>query len=174
MTKAPRTPRRASCKLIGAYRNGGREWRPKGQPEEVKVHDLIDRELGKAVPCGVYDLAANAGWVSVGVDQDTAVFAVHTLRRWRWQMGRHSYPNAKRLLITGDGSGSNSSRSRLWKFESQKLADAMGLGISVCHFPRGTSKWNKIEHRMFCHITENWRGQPPTSLRSGSRRHHPQ
>ncbi|MDD9996799.1 MAG: ISAzo13 family transposase [Rhodospirillaceae bacterium] len=149
--------------LIGRYRNGGREWRPKGQPEEVKVHDFIDRELGKAIPYGVYDLTANAGWVSVGVDHDTAEFAVHTLRRWWWQMGHPTYPNAKRLLITADGGGSNSSRSRLWKFELQKLADALGLGISVCHFPPGTSKWNKIEHRMFCHITENWRGRPLVS-----------
>ena len=149
--------------LFGAYRNAGREWRPKGQPEEVKVHDFIDRELGKAIPYGVYDLTANAGWVSVGVDHDTAEFAVHTLRRWWWQMGHHTCPNAKRLLITADGGGSNSSRSRLWKFELQKLADALGLGISVCHFPPGTSKWNKIEHRMFCHITEHWRGRPLVS-----------
>ena len=149
--------------LIGAYRNAGREWRPKGQPEEVKVHDFIDRELGKAIPYGVYDLTANAGWVSVGVDHDTAEFAVHTVRRWWRQMGRHTYPDAKRLLITADGGGSNSSRSRLWKVELQKLADALGLCISVCHFPPGTSKWNKIEHRMFCHITENWRGRPLVS-----------
>ena len=149
--------------LIGAYRNAGREWRPKGRPEEVKVHDFIDRELGKAIPYGVYDLTANAGWVSVGVDHDTAQFAVHTLRRWWRQMGRHTYPDAKRLLITADGGGSNSSRSRLWKFELQKLADALGLCISVSHFPPGTSKWNKIEHRMFCHITENWRGRPLVS-----------
>ena len=149
--------------LIGAYRNGGREWRPKGQPEEVKVHDFIDRELGKAIPYGVYDLTANAGWVSVGVDHDTAEFAVQTLRPWWWQMGRHTYPDAKRVLITADGGGSNSSRSRLWKFELQRLADALGLDISVCHFPPGTSKWNKIEHRMFCHITENWRGRPLVS-----------
>ena len=149
--------------LIGAYRNAGREWCPKGQPEEVKVHDFIDRELGKAIPYGVYDLTANAGWVSVGVDHDTAEFAVHTVRRWWRQMGRHTYPDAKRLLITADGGGSNSSRSRLWKFELQKLADALGLCISVSHFPPGTSKWNKIEHRMFCHITENWRGRPLVS-----------
>ena len=149
--------------LIGPYRNGGREWRPKGQPEEVKVHDFIDREFGKAIPYGVYDLTANAGWVSVGVDQDTAEFAVETVRRWWRQMGRHTYPDAKRLLITADGGGSNSSRSRLWKFELQKLADALGLCISVSHFPPGTSKWNKIEHRMFCHITENWRGRPLVS-----------
>ena len=149
--------------LIGRYRNAGREWRPKGRPEEVKVHDFIDRELGKAIPYGVYDLTANAGWVSVGVDHDTAEFAVQTLRRWWWQMGRHTYPDAKRLLITADGGGSNSSRSRLWKFELQRLADALGLCISVSHFPPGTSKWNKIEHRMFCHITENWRGRPLVS-----------
>ena len=149
--------------LIGPYRNAGREWRPKGQPEQVKVHDFIDRELGKAIPYGVYDLTANAGWVSVGVDHDTAEFAVHTVRRWWRQMGRHTYPDAKRLLITADGGGSNSSRSRLWKFELQKLADALGLCISVSHFPPGTSKWNKIEHRMFCHITENWRGRPLVS-----------
>ncbi len=146
--------------LIGRYRNGGREWRPKGRPDEVKVHDFIDRELGKAIPHGVYDLTANAGWVSVGVDHDTAEFAVATLRRWWRQMGRRAHPDARRLLVTADGGGSNGSRSRLWKFELQELADALGLRISVCHFPPGTSKWNKIEHRMFCHITENWRGQP--------------
>ena len=149
--------------LIGPYRNAGREWRAKGQPEKVKVHDFIDRELGKAIPYGVYDLTANAGWVSVGVDHDTAEFAVHTLLRWWRQMGRHTYPDATRLLITADGGGSNSSRSRLWKFELQRLADALGLCISVSHFPPGTSKWNKIEHRMFCHITENWRGRPLVS-----------
>ena len=149
--------------LIGPYRNAGREWRAKGQPEKVKVHDFIDPELGKAIPYGVYDLTANAGWVSVGVDHDTAEFAVHTLLRWWRQMGRHTYPDATRLLITADGGGSNSSRSRLWKFELQRLADALGLCISVSHFPPGTSKWNKIEHRMFCHITENWRGRPLVS-----------
>ena len=149
--------------LVGPYRNGGREWRPQGRPEEVKVHDFIDRELGKAIPYGVYDLTANAGWVGVGVDHDTAEFAVATLRRWWRQMGRHAYPDARRLLITADGGGSNGSRSRLWKFELQKLADALGLRISVCHFPPGTSKWNKIEHRMFCHITQNWRGRPLVS-----------
>ena len=149
--------------LVGPYRNGGREWRPKGRPEEVKVHDFIDRELGKAIPYGVYDMTANAGWVSVGVDHDTAEFAVETVRRWWRQMGRRAYPEARRLLITADGGGSNGSRGRLWKFELQKLADALGLRISVCHFPPGTSKWNKIEHRMFCHITENWRGRPLVS-----------
>lgn len=149
--------------LIGPYRNGGREWCPKGRPKEVKVHDFIDRELGKAIPYGVNDLTANAGWVSVGVDHDTAEFAVETVRRWWRQMGRHTYPDAKRLLVTADGGGSNSRRSRRWKFELQKLADALGLCISVFHFPPGTSKWNKIEHRMLCHITENWRGQPLVS-----------
>ena len=149
--------------LVGPYRNGGREWRPKGQPEEVRVHDFIDRDLGKAIPYGVYDLTANAGWVSVGVDHDTAEFAVATLHRWWRHMGRHAYPDARRLLITADGGGSNGSRSRLWKFELQKLADALGLRISVCHFPPGTSKWNKIEHRMFSHITQNWRGRPLVS-----------
>ena len=149
--------------LIGRYRNGGREWRPKGRPEAVRVHDFIDPELGKAIPYGVYDLTANTGWVSVGVDHDTAEFAVETVRRWWLRMGRPAYPAATRLLLTADGGGSNSSRSRLWKFELQKLADALGLRISVCHFPPGTSKWNKIEHRMFCHITENWRGRPLVS-----------
>ncbi len=149
--------------LVGPYRNAGREWRPKGQPEEVRVHDFIDRELGKAIPYGVYDLTANAGWVSVGVDHDTAEFAVQTLRCWWRQMGRYTYPDAKRMLITADGGGSNGSRSRLWKFELQKLADALGLCISVSHFPPGTRKWNKIEHRMFCHITENRRGRPLVS-----------
>ena len=149
--------------LIGPYRNGGREWRPKGRPDAVKVHDFIDRDLGKAIPYGVYDLTANAGWVGVGVDHDTAEFAVATLRRWWRQMGRHAHPGARRLLITADGGGSNGSRSRLWKFELQKLADALGLCVSVCHFPPGTSKWNKIEHRMFCHITQNWRGRPLVS-----------
>ena len=146
--------------LVGSYRNGGREWRPKGQPEEVKVHDFPDKERGKAIPYGVYDLAANAGWVSVGADHDTSEFAVETLRRWWRKMGASAYPRAERLLITCDGGGSNGSRSRLWKLELQGLADELRLRISVCHFPPGTSKWNKIEHRMFCHITQNWRGRP--------------
>ena len=149
--------------LVGPYRNGGREWRPKGQPEEVRVHDFIDRDLGKAIPYGVYDLTANAGWVSVGVDHDTAAFAVETLRRWWRQMGRRAHPDARRLLVTADGGGSNGSRSRLWKPELQNLADELGLRVSVCHFPPGTSKWNKIEHRMFCHVTQNWRGRPLVS-----------
>ena len=149
--------------LIGQFRNGGREWRPQGDPERVKVHDFIDRELGKAIPYGVYDVTRDSGWVSVGEDHDTPAFAVETLRRWWRRMGRAAYPAAKRLLITADGGGSNSSRSRLWKAELQKFADASGLCISVCHFPPGTSKWNKIEHRMFCHIAENWRGRPLVS-----------
>jgi hypothetical protein len=149
--------------LVGRYRNGGREWQPKGQPEEVKVHDFIDKGLGKAIPYGVYDLAADTGWVSVGVDHDTAEFAVETLRRWWQRMGSRVYPQARKLLITADGGGSNGTRCRLWKVELQRLADEIGLHISVCHFPPGTSKWNKIEHRMFCHITENWRGRPLVS-----------
>jgi transposase len=149
--------------LVGPFRNGGREWRPQGQPEAVKVHDFPDQELGKVIPYGVYDMASNRGWVSVGVDHDTAKFAVATLRRWWTHMGRLAYPRAKRLLITADGGGSNGSRNRLWKLELQRLANDIGLRISVCHFPPGTSKWNKIEHRMFCHITENWRGRPLVS-----------
>jgi transposase len=149
--------------LVGRYRNGGREWQPEGQPEEVRVHDFIDKGSGKVIPYGVYDMAANTGWVSVGVDHDTAEFAVESLRRWWRKMGSRVYPEAKRLLITADGGGSNGSRCRLWKVELQGLADETGLSISVCHFPPGTSKWNKIEHRLFCHITENWRGRPLVS-----------
>jgi hypothetical protein len=149
--------------LVGQYRNGGREWQPEGKPEKVKVHDFPDKGLGKAIPYGVYDMASNTGWVSVGVDHDTAEFAVETIRRWWDRMGSRVYPQAKRLLITADGGGSNGSRCRLWKVELQRLADEIGLSISVCHFPPGTSKWNKIEHRMFCHITENWRGRPLVS-----------
>ncbi len=149
--------------IVGQYRNGGREWHPKDAPVAVNMHDFPDPDLGKAVPYGVYDLTANAGWVSVGVDHDTATFAVETLRRWWRHMGRPLYPGARRLLITADGGGSNSSRNRLWKLELQKLADELGLTISVVHFPPGTSKWNKIEHRMSSHITQNWRGRPPIS-----------
>jgi hypothetical protein len=149
--------------LVGQYRNVGREWQPKGNPEKVKVHDFLDKELGKAIPYGVYDMATNTGWVSVGVDHDTAEFAVETIRRWWDRMGIRVYPQAKKLLITADGGGSNGSHSRLWKVELQRLADEIRLSISVCHFPPGTSKWNKIEHRMFCHITENWRGRPLVS-----------
>jgi transposase len=149
--------------LIGRFRNGGREWRPKGRPEEVKAHDFVEKDLGKAIPYGIYDPTANTGWVSVGVDHDTAEFAVETLRRWWRRMGVAVYPDATELLITADGGGSNGTRCRLWKWELQGLADEIGLRISVCHFPPGTSKWNKIEHRMFCHITENWRGRPLVS-----------
>ena len=149
--------------LIGQFRNGGGEWAPKGQPEPVEVYDFPDKELGKVIPYGVYDMATNTGWVSVGVDHDTAEFAVETIRRWWYHMGRTVYPRAQRVLITADGGGSNGSRNRLWKMELQKLADDIRLRISVCHFPPGTSKWNKIEHRMFCHITENWRGRPLVS-----------
>ena len=146
--------------LVGNYKNGGREWHPEGKPQDVKVHDFIDKKLGRAIPYGVYDLAANAGWVSVGTDHDTAAFAVATIRAWWKQVGRKRYPEAKRLLITADGGGSNGSRSRTWKFELQGLADELGLAIEVCHYPPGTSKWNKIEHRLFSQIAINWRGRP--------------
>jgi transposase len=146
--------------LVGAFKNGGREWHPKGRPEEVKVHDFVEPELGRAIPYGVYDLATNSGWVSVGVDHDTSTFAVETVRRWWNLMGRERYPNAERLLITADGGGSNGSRVRLWKLELQEFADELGIPISVSHFPPGTSKWNKIEHRLFSFITQNWRGKP--------------
>lgn len=148
--------------LVGDFKNGGREWQPKGQPEKVRVHDFEIREpdKGKVSPYGVYDVGRNVGWVSVGVDHDTAAFAVESIRRWwRW-MGGPSYPKAKRLLITADSGGSNGARVRLWKWELQQLADETGLEISVCHFPPGTSKWNKIEHRLFSFISQNWRGKP--------------
>jgi len=145
---------------IGDYRNGGREWRPKGQPELVQMHDFGKQ---KDVPYGVYDLGQNAGWVSVGTDHDTSAFAVESIRRWWSMMGREAYPYARQLLITADSGGSNGSRRRLWKLELQKLADETGLEISVCHFPPGTSKWNKIEHRLFSFITKNWRGKPLVS-----------
>jgi hypothetical protein len=150
--------------LVGDFKNGGREYQPKGQPEEVRTHDFMDKELGKAIPYGVYDMAANEGWVSVGIDHDTAYFATESLRRWWANMGSKVYPKAKELLVTADGGGSNGSRLRLWKVALQELANTIGLKIKVCHFPPGTSKWNKIEHRMFCHITENWRGRPLRSL----------
>jgi transposase len=146
--------------LIGRFKNNGREWHPRGIPEKVRVHDFIEKDLGKGIPYGIYDLTANEGWVSVGIDHDTAEFATETIRRWWHKMGTPEYPNAQELLVTADGGGSNGSRSRLWKVALQKLANDIGLKISVCHFPPGTSKWNKIEHRMFCHITENWRGRP--------------
>jgi transposase len=146
--------------LVGDFKNGGREWRPSGDAEKVRVHDFIDPKLGKAIPYGVYDLARNAGWVAVGVDHDTAAFAVNTIRRWWRGMGRGAYPRARSLLIMADSGGSNGSRLRLWKRELQKLADETGLTINVCHLPPGTSKWNKIEHRLFSFITKNWRGRP--------------
>jgi DNA-binding phage protein len=151
--------------LLGEFKNGGREWRPQGNPEKVRVHDFVIPELGRAAPYGVYDLACNTGWVSVGVDHDTASFAVETIRRWWYAMGQERYPRAERLLITADGGGSNGSRVRLWKLELQRLADETGLAIAVSHFPPGTSKWNKIEHRLFAFISKNWRGQPLTSLK---------
>ena len=146
--------------LVGDFKNGGREMRPKGQPEKVRVHDFVDPELGRATPYGIYDLGRNSGWVSVGMDHDTAEFAVETIRRWWFTMGRLAYSEATRLLITADAGGSNGSRLRLWKVELQKLANETGLRIAVCHFPPGTSKWNKIEHRLFSYITQNWRGKP--------------
>jgi hypothetical protein len=148
---------------LGDFKNNGAEWRPEGEPEEVRAKDFPDKRLGKAIPYGVYDLTCNLGWVSVGIDHDTARFAVETIRRWFVEMGQLSYPRAERLLITADGGGSNGHRNRLWKVALQELANETGLKISVCHFPPGTSKWNKIEHRMFCHITKNWRGRPLTS-----------
>jgi transposase len=148
--------------LVGPYKNGGKEWHPAGDPEQVKVHDFIDPTVGKANPYGVYDLGADTGWVSVGTDHDTAAFAVATIRRW-WQSAANSYPNASRLLITADGGGSNGSRTRLWKTELAAFAADTGLTITVCHLPPGTSKWNKIEHRLFSHISMNWRGRPLTS-----------
>jgi len=146
--------------LVGEFRNSGREWHATGEAEKVKVHDFPEPELGRAIPYGVYDLATNSGWVSVGIDHDTSSFAVETIRCWWDSMGSKRYPNAERLFITADGGGSNGSRVRLWKVELQKLADELGLPISVSHFPPGTSKWNKIEHRLFSFISQNWRGKP--------------
>jgi hypothetical protein len=151
--------------LVGDFRNNGREYRPQGSPEEVRVHDFLIKELGRAVPYGIYDLAANAGWVSVGVDHDTAVFAVNSIRQWWLKVGRARYPNATRLLITADSGGSSGSRVRLWKHELQKLANELSLDIVVSHLPPGTSKWNKIEHRLFSFISQNWRAQPLVSHR---------
>ncbi|MGH3125952.1 MAG: ISAzo13 family transposase, partial [Streptosporangiaceae bacterium] len=148
---------------VGSFKNGGREWRPKGSPEQVNVYDFIDKELGKVTPYGVYDVAANSGWVSVGTDHDTAAFAVQTIRTWWSRAGQSAYPDAARLLICADGGGSNGYRTRLWKTELAALAAETGLQITVCHFPPGTSKWNKIEHRLFSHISMNWRGRPLTS-----------
>jgi len=146
--------------LVGAFKNAGQEWRPAGEPEQVKVHDFVDPELGRANPYGVYDIGADQGWVSVGTDHDTASFAVQTIRRWWLTMGKPRYPDARELTITADGGGSNGHRVRLWKLELGRLAAETGLNITVCHFPPGTSKWNKIEHRLFSFITMNWRAKP--------------
>jgi hypothetical protein len=148
---------------IGCYKNGGSDYRPEGSPDQVNVYDFVDKELGKVVPYGVYDIAADAGCVSVGIDHDTAQFAVNSIRCWLDVMGRERYPDMNRLMITADGGGSNGSRVRLFKVELQKLADETGLALQVSHYPPGTSKWNKIEHRLFCHITQTWRGKPLTS-----------
>jgi len=150
--------------LVGDFKNAGKEWRPKGEPERVRVHDFLIKENGKVAPYGVYDITRNAGWVSVGIDHDTASFAVRTIRRWWQVMGRARYPQAKELLITADSGGSNGARVRLWKWELQKFANATGKAITVCHLPPGTSKWNKIEHRLFSYISMNWRGRPLVSL----------
>jgi hypothetical protein len=149
--------------LVGDFKNAGREWRPKGEPEPVRVHDFIIPEQGKAIPYGVYDLTRNEGWVSLGIDHDTGSFAVHTIGRWWEVMGHPAYPKATSLLVTADSGGSNGSRLRLWKWELQQLADRTGRSITVCHFPPGTSKWNKIEHRLFSYIAMNWRGKPLVS-----------
>jgi DDE family transposase len=149
--------------LVGQFANGGREWQPSGEPERVNVHDFPDPKLGKAIPYGVYDIGANSGWVSVGCDHDTAAFAVQTLRRWWQQVGSHAYPQADRLLVCADAGGSNGYRVRAWKTELARLAAETGLQITVCHLPPGTSKWNRIEHRLFSHISMNWRGRPLTS-----------
>ena len=149
--------------LVGQFKNGGKEWRPQGMPEQVNVYDFVDKELGRANPYGVFDLADNSGWVSVGTDHDTASFAVSTIRRWWLVMGKPLYPDVKELLITADGGGSNGSRVRLWKLELQQLSNELEIPIRVSHFPPGTSKWNKIEHQLFSHISMNWRGQPLVS-----------
>ena len=146
--------------LVGDFKNGGREWRPRGNPHEVRVHDFMDKDLGKVAPYGVYDLANNVGWVGVGISHDTAEFAVATIAKWWRRLGRRRYSKARSLLITADSGGSNGTRVRLWKWELQKFANRTGLTITVCHMPPGTSKWNKIEHRLFSFITQNWRGEP--------------
>ena len=152
--------------LVGDFKNGGREYRPKGQPEPVRVHDFLIPELGRAAPYGVYDIADNAGWVSLGIDHDTASFAVNAIRRWWQAMGRARYPQARRLVITADCGGSNGARVRLWKRELQALANELAIAITVCHLPPGTSKWNKVEHRLFSFITQNWRGRPLISYQT--------
>jgi hypothetical protein len=152
--------------LVGEFKNNGREYRPKGEPEQVRVHDFKSPELGRAAPYGVYDIADNSGWVSVGIDHDTSAFAVNTIRRWWRTMGAKRYPKARKLVITADGGGSNGSRVRLWKMELQALATELDIEITVCHLPPGTSKWNKIEHRLFSFITQNWRGRPLVSYQT--------
>ena len=152
--------------LVGDFKNNGREYRPKGDPEKVRVHDFVIPELGRAAPYGVYDIADNTGWVSVGIDHDTASFAVNSIRRWWQTMGCERYPTASKLVITADGGGSNGSRVRLWKIELQALASELDIEITVCHLPPGTSKWNKIEHRLFSFITQNWRGRPLLSYQT--------
>ena len=149
--------------LVGEFKNPGEEWQPQGQPQPVNVHDFPDKKLGKAIPYGVYDLAGNEGWVSVGIDHDTAEFACASILRWWNEMGSARFPRATELMITADGGGSNSSRNRLWKKSLQCLANDLGIALKICHFPPGTSKWNKIEHRLFCFITKNWRGRPLTT-----------
>ena len=149
---------------VGDFKNGGREWQPAGKPEPVRMHDFEDKQLGKGIPYGVFDPGRNEGWVSVGIPYDPAEFAVASIRQWWLRMGGAAYPQAQELLITADAGGSNGYRTKLWKRELQQLADETALRVTVCHFPPGTSKWNKIEHRLFCHITENWRGRPLTSL----------
>jgi transposase len=145
---------------LGNFSNKGREYRPKGKPRETNMHDFPDKELGKAIPYGVYDIGRNEGWINIGIDHDTSQFAANSIRRWWTRMGHHRFPNARRLLMTADSGGSTGSNRRLWKTELQKLATFMGVNITVCHFPPGTSKWNKIEHRLFSFITNNWRGHP--------------
>jgi len=151
--------------LVGEFKNAGQEWQPTGEPEEVQVYDFVNKELGKAIPYGVYDLASNEGWVSVGIDHDTACFATASIRRWWEEMGAKRFPRATKLMITADGGGSNGSRNRLWKIALQQLANDLSLRLEVCHFPPGTSKWNKIEHRLFCFISKNWRGRPLTTYK---------
>jgi len=152
--------------LVGKFKNGGREWRPEKNPVKVNTHDFPEEDVGKAIPYGVYDIARNEGWVSVGITHDTAQFATESIYRWWQEMGRKRYPNAQSLMITADAGGSNGVRVRLWKVTLQKLADAIGLKLHISHFPPGTSKWNKIEHRLFCFITNNWRGRPLTSYQT--------
>jgi hypothetical protein len=152
--------------LVGDFKNSGREWRPKGKPEDVRVHDFQDKLLGKAIPYGVYDIVSNQGWVNVGIDHDTAQFAANSIQRWWTRMGQRRFPKATELLITADGGGSNSHRSRLWKVCLQELANELDMKLNICHFPPGTSKWNKIEHRLFSFITQNWRGKPLVSVQT--------